>query len=170
MVHSNDLICHTVSNWVEVDAETAFDYLTDGIKQGEWTLGCVNRAYVGEHPSGPLFAGRSVMDGHACYVVPRPDRKELVCYYDVGVGDDAPEHLTSGDVLLRVIPGPDKGGRPDQCIVTLAIWRPQDMSDFTWAEECQMFNAEAFILKGRLENDFDLEEPVTAPGYEAAQT
>jgi hypothetical protein len=170
LIHSNDVICHTASNWVDVPAEAAFDYLTDGIQQGEWTLGSLNRAYVGEHPNGRLFVGRSIMDGQACYVVPRPDRNELVCFYDVGVGDGAPEKLTTGNVFLRVIPGSNWGGTAEQCIVTLAIWRPKNVDDLTWAQECQMFNAEIFILKGRLEHRFDLEQPVVTPGYEPTTT
>ena len=38
------------------------------------------------------------------------------------------------------------------------------------AKKCQMFNAEIFILRGRLEHRFDLEQPVVTPGYEPATT
>ena len=55
---------------VAVPAEQAFDYLADGIRQGEWTLGCSDREPVTSSPrrrtrpsrgrSSPIIARISV--------------------------------------------------------------------------------------------------------------
>jgi hypothetical protein len=163
LVHSNDTICHTVSNWVDVPAETALTYIADAVRQGEWTLGSLNRGVIEERPDGRLCVGRSIMDGHACYVMQRPNFDDLICLSDVG---DAPDQLKRGEVMTRVLRGEDWGGTPDQCIVTLMIWRPKGIDDFTWARECQMFNTEIFIIKGRFEKTYDPFEPVAGATYE----
>lgn len=166
VIHSNDTICHTVSNWVDVPAETALTYIADVLKQGEWTLGSLNRGLVEERFDGSrLGVGRSIMSGSPCFVVQRPNFDDLLCLSDVG---DSPETLKRGEVMTRVLRGEDWGGTADQCIVTLMIWRPKDMDDLSWARECQMFNTEIFIIKARLEADrYDPFEPVPGASYTA---
>ena len=166
IIHSNDTICHTVSNWVDVAAETALRYIADVLKQGEWTLGSLNRGLAEERADGTrVGVGRSIMNGQPLYVVQRPDFDDLICLSDTG---DSPNTLKRGEVMTRVLRGEDWGGTPEQCIVTLMIWRPKDVDDLTWARECQMFNTEIHIIKARVELDtYDPFEPVPGATYAA---
>ena len=49
---------------VAVPAETAFAYLSDGLKQSEWALGSWQREKIGEQ----LFRGTSLFDGSEAFV------------------------------------------------------------------------------------------------------
>ncbi|MEA2441000.1 MAG: hypothetical protein QOH76_2424, partial [Thermoleophilaceae bacterium] len=41
-------VFHVATVEVAVPARAAFDYVADGIRQGEWTLGCVERERVAD--------------------------------------------------------------------------------------------------------------------------
>ena len=49
---------HAATAEVGVSAKQAFEYVADGIRQGEWTLGCWDREQIGDD----LFRGRSLYD------------------------------------------------------------------------------------------------------------
>ena len=57
-------IFHAASIEVAVPAETAFAYLSDGLKQGDWTLGSWNRENAGDG----LFRGTSLFNGADTFV------------------------------------------------------------------------------------------------------
>ena len=40
---------HGATTVIQVPAETAFAYLSDGLKQSDWALGSWNRERIGEH-------------------------------------------------------------------------------------------------------------------------
>ena len=99
---------------VAVPAAQAFEYLADGIRQGEWTLGCWDRERVGDD----LFRGRSLYDGATAYVRVLPRRELLLVDFEVGASPDAlvprgrslPEREVGRRllvVLVRSDPGPD---------------------------------------------------------------
>jgi hypothetical protein len=49
---------------VDVPAETAFAYLSDGLKQSDWALGSMQCEQIGEQ----LFRGTSLFDGGETFV------------------------------------------------------------------------------------------------------
>jgi hypothetical protein len=141
-----DPFCHSASVEVNVPAETAFAYMADGIRQGEWTLGSWNRRALGDN----LFVGTSLFDGREVYVRIEPRPELLLVDYHVGT---APERLRPVN-SARIVPGPSLGRSEGTCIVTLQRWRAEDETDEQWAQRGQAFNTEVFMIKGRLELDF----------------
>jgi len=126
---------------VAVPAEQAFDYLADGIRQGEWTLGCSDRERVGDD----LFRGRSLYDGRETYVRVLPRRELLLVDFEVGSSADALVPRISARVRPR-------GERA--CVVTLMAWRTPDQDDESWRRVRDLHRAEIHLIKGRLELSF----------------
>jgi hypothetical protein len=144
-----DRYCHSASVEVNVPAETAFAYMSDGIRQGEWTLGSWNRRALGDN----LFVGTSLFDGSETYVRIESDPELLLVDYHVGPAPDSLRPVNSA----RIVPGPSLGRAEGTCIVTLQRWRPADETDELWTQRGQAFNTEMFMIKGRLELGFSLE-------------
>jgi hypothetical protein len=143
---SSDALCHTASAEVGVDARTAFEYLSDGLKQGEWTLGSWQRERVGDN----LYRGTSLFDGRELYIRLYPDAGTLVVDYEVGPRPESLRRINSA----RTVPGPAIG-RPDgTCVVTLMKWRTPDQDDSAWRRACVTFSTEIHMIKGRLELNF----------------
>jgi hypothetical protein len=145
MIHV-DGFCHSASVEVAVPAETAFAYMSDGLRQGDWTLGSWNRRALG----GDLFVGTSLFDGRETYVEIEAHPELLLVDYRVGPAPDRLRRVNSA----RIVPGPELGRAEGTCIVTLQRWRAGDESDDQWALRAQAFNAEVFMIKGRLELGF----------------
>jgi hypothetical protein len=126
---------------IAVPARDAFDYLADGIRQGEWTLGCWDRERAGDD----LFRGRSLYDGRESYVrvLPHPDL--LLVDFEVGPAPDALVRRISARVVER---------GPGTCVVTLMVWRTTDQDDASWRRVCELHRAEIHLIKGRLELGF----------------
>ena len=120
--------------------------MSDGLRQGEWTLGSWNRRALGDN----LFVGTSLFDGRETYVRIRPNRSLLVVDYDVG---PSPDHLRPIN-SARIVPGPSLGRAEGTCIVTLMRWRPAEEDDDQWTQRGQTFNTEVFMIRGRLELGF----------------
>ena len=111
---------HSASTEVAVPAETAFAYLSDGIKQGEWTLGSWGRERIGEG----LFRGASLFDGGETFVRISAD----------------PGQLSSTTTSARLRPyaagqlgprRPRSAGRAPEgtCVVMLMKWRTPSQDD-----------------------------------------
>ena len=96
-----DELCHTASAEVAVDAQTAFEYLSDGLRQGEWTLGSWDR----ERLDSNLYRGRSLFDGRELYIRINRDEQTLVVDYEVGRKPES---------LLRVKLGAHRAGSNDR--------------------------------------------------------
>jgi hypothetical protein len=141
-----DELCHTASAEVAVDARTAFEYLSDGLKQGEWTLGSWHR----ERVDADLYRGRSLFDGRELYIRIRPDEKSLVVDYEVGRKPESLLRVNSA----RTVPGPTIGRPEGTCVVTLMKWRTPDEDDAAWRRACVTFSTEIHMIKGRLELEF----------------
>lgn len=131
---------------VAVEAGRAFDYLADGLKQGEWALGSWNRT----RREDGLFSGRSLFDGRELLIKLVPIREQLLVEYHVGRSPDALLPL----VWARVVPGEVVGIGADRCLITLVIWRTTAESDATWALLGHTFPTEVQMIKGRLELGF----------------
>ncbi|MEJ8566995.1 hypothetical protein [Elongatibacter sediminis] len=151
-MHS-DPHCQTASIAVRVPAIQAFEYMSDGQRQGEWTLGSWNRRHILNTPAGDVFAGESLVDGSTLYVRPRGHVDSLLVDYDVGPSPDSLVHLISA----RIIPGPNLGRSENECVITLMSWRGQTDSDEAWTLDSHLFNAEMLIIRNRLEGSFRTE-------------
>jgi hypothetical protein len=139
-------LAHCVSAAVAVDAETAFAFLADGMNQTYWALGSWDRRPVGDD----VYVGTSLFDGSELYVrvLPRPEL--LLVDFETGRSPDALAH----HVEARVIPGETLGGQPHTCVVTLTIWRSEDVDDAAWDLLGHSFATEIQMIKGRLELRF----------------
>lgn len=73
-MYTGDLICHSSSIEVSASADQAFSYLSDGVAQGEWALGSVDRERIGEH----LYRGVSTFNGAELFIRIEADSKTLV--------------------------------------------------------------------------------------------
>jgi hypothetical protein len=139
-------IVHAASVEVAVPAERAFDYLSDGLAQGDWTLGSWNREQVGDN----LFRGTSLFDGGDTYVTLLPNAEALLVDYLVG---SSPEEMLRVNAA-RVVPGPLVGRPEGTCVITLMKYRTPSQSDADWQRACVTFDAEIHMIKGRLELGF----------------
>lgn len=143
MVSSEDVYCHSASIAVDAPAEAAFEYLADGLQQGEWTLGASTRRAAGDG----LFVGTSIFDGTEAYVRVVPDAEHLLVVCHVG---SAPDRLLPR-IWLRVVPAAALERPEGTCVVTLLAWRPSGQSDESWRRTRATHEAEAFLIKGLLE-------------------
>lgn len=141
---ASDVWCHSGSIEIQCDAMTAVEYVADGIKQGEWALGSIDRKEIGDG----LFEGTSMFGAGTEYIRIRVDRDNLMVYYDVGHSLDDLRTLN----VIRVVPGPTLGGQIDNCVVTLLSWRPQGTPDEAWVRNCVSHETEMYIIKARLES------------------
>jgi hypothetical protein len=139
-----DSWCHTGSIEVQCDAKTAVDYVADGIKQGEWALGSIDRRQIGED----LFEGTSMFGVGTEYIRIRADHENHVIYYDVGHSLDDLRTVN----VIRVVPGATLGRPAASCIVTLMSWRSEGTPEDAWTRTCVSHETEMFIIKARLES------------------
>ncbi len=137
---------HAATTHVAVEAEIAFAYLGDGLRQSDWALGSWDRVQIGEQ----LFRGRSLFDGSEAYVRISTTPGALLVDYEVG---PAPEQLQRVNAA-RVVPGPLLGWPEATCVVSLMKWRTSAQSDDVWGRACAAFDAEIHMIKGRLERGF----------------
>jgi hypothetical protein len=137
---------HAATVLVEVPAEAAFAYLSDGLKQSDWALGSWRREHLGDG----LFRGTSLFDGSDTYVRLEPEPASLLIDYWVGLDPERMLRVNSA----RVVPGPAVGRAEGTCLVTLMKWRTPSQSDDEWARACVVFDTEVHMIKGRLEVGF----------------
>ncbi len=140
----SDQHCHTSTIEVQCTAADALAYLSDGLKQGDWTLGSLDRK---ELEKG-LFSGTSLFDGGQLYIRIRVDPANFMIYYDVGRDR---ENLQPRNVV-RVVPGPVVGRDADVCLVSLMTWRTHGTPEAGWMQTCLSHETEMFIIKARLED------------------
>jgi hypothetical protein len=135
--------CHSSSIAVGTPAEAAFDIMSNGLKQGRWALGSMNRREV--EPG--IFLGQSVFTGKDLYVRLRADRERLLVDYEVGASRETMQFRH----MSRIIPGPILKMSPHECVVTLLTWRLAIQSDADWIQLSTIHEAEMFLIKGLLE-------------------
>jgi len=139
----SDPHCHTCTCRVAVPATEAFEYMADGLKQGEWTFGSWNRRQIGEG----LFVGTSMFDNQDTYVKIDADRERLLIYYHLGEGPDRLEPRN----MARIVPLAGDGDKQQSCLITLLAWRSPFMDDSRWKQLCVSHETQMFIIKARLE-------------------
>jgi len=135
--------CHSSSIMVERPASTAFEIMSEGLKQGQWTWGSFQRREV----KPGLFVGQSVFSGKDTYVRLDVDRKRLLVDYEVGPSEEAMQFRN----MSRVIPGDLLKMGPDKCVITLLTWRLATQDDAAWTQISTVHEAEMFLIKGLLE-------------------
>ena len=140
---TRDTWCHTTSIAVQRPAAEAFRYMSDGLKQGEWTFGSWDREQI----EADLFRGTSMFDGGTTYVRIRADADNLVIYYEVG----HPDSGMSPRNMARIVPGTDLGLGENSSIVTLLAWRRDNMSEERWRQLCVSHETQMFIIRNRIE-------------------
>ena len=145
MLDISDQYCHTSTIEVRCSAAKALAYLSDGIKQGDWTLGSLDRKEIEDG----LFAGTSLFDLGRMYIRIRVDRENFMIYYDVGRD---PEKLQPRNIV-RVVPGSVVGHDDDICLVSLMTWRVDGTPEAGWLQTCLSHETEMFIIKARLEEN-----------------
>jgi hypothetical protein len=140
---SEDQYCHTASITVQTPAQAAFEYLADGLQQGEWTLGAARRRKIDD----ALSVGTSLFDEREAYVRIVPAAEHLLVSCWVGA---TPETLIPR-IWIRVVPAEHLGQAEETCLVTLVAWRPASQSDESWRLTRAAHEAEVFLIRGFLE-------------------
>ncbi len=142
-MYTGDTICHSSTCEVQATAEQAFEYLIDGLAQGEWTLGSMERRRLDDN----LYVGISIFDKVELYVRIDADADRLIIFYHVGtdIAQLQPRNV------IRIVPGPVIGKADNECLVTLLSWRNAGVSDDRWKLTCVSHETEMFIIKNRIE-------------------
>lgn len=135
--------CHSSSIMVERPAAVAFELMSDGLKQGQWAWGSLNRTEI--EPG--LFVGTSTFTGKQTFVRLDVDRDRFQVDYEVGAAKEAMQFRN----MSRVIPGELLRMGPERCVVTLLTWRLETQTDAEWVQFGTIHEAEMFLIKGILE-------------------
>ena len=80
-MYTGDVRCHSSTIQVNAPTDVAFEYLSDGVAQGDWTLGSMNRRKLGDN----LYSGNSIFDDTELFVRIDADADRLMIYYHVGM-------------------------------------------------------------------------------------
>lgn len=142
-MYTGDELCHSSSIEVNAPAEVAFNYLSDGVAQGDWTLGSMQRKQL----DADLFSGVSIFNGNELFIRIDADRARLMVFYHVGTDR---KNLQPRNVV-RVIPGTVIGKTEAVCLVTLLSWRDSTAGDEKWKLTCVSHETEMFIIRNRIE-------------------
>jgi len=142
-MYTGDELCHSSSIEARVPVDVAFDYLSDGLAQGEWALGSMNRRKLDEN----LYSGVSLFNGAELFVRIEADREHLLIYYHVGTDRKALQPRN----VVRIVPGEVVGRKADVCLVTLLTWRDVSAAEEKWKLTCVSHETEMFIIRDRLE-------------------
>jgi hypothetical protein len=140
------VLSHIITRHVSVPARYAFDFLSDPIQLGRWSLGCF-ATQAADKPG--VFTGLSLYDGGRGWFSIKPDATLLSIDYLVGEMNDLVHRISA-----RVITGPQIGYPAETCLVTLMAWRAMGMDDERWARLCAAHEAESFLIKSQIETDF----------------
>ena len=142
-MYTGDELCHSSSVEIDAPAGLAFDYLSDGVAQGDWTLGSMQRKKL----DNDLFSGISIFNGNELFIRIDADRERFMIYYHVGMDKS---NLQPRNVV-RILPGPMIGKAENTCRVTLLSWRDASSDDDKWKLLCVSHETEMFIIKNRVE-------------------
>jgi hypothetical protein len=143
LLSMRDPHCHSSSIAIGCAAEAAFDLMSNGLKQGQWALGSMQRREV--EPG--IFLGQSIFTGKDLYVRLNADRARLLVDYELGPSRDAMQFRH----MSRVIPGSTLKMDAQSCVVTLLTWRLATQSEADWIQLSTIHEAEMFLIKGLLE-------------------
>ena len=143
---TTDPFCHSASIEVDVTAQQAFDFMSDGMKQGKWALGSWDRS----RRQDGIFEGTSLFSGEKTYVRIETDPDNLMVYYDVGGMPDSDQMARR--IIARIVPGPVVGMGEDNCVVSLIAWRVEGMTILRWHQLCTSHETEVLMIKHQIES------------------
>ncbi len=135
---------HCVTALINAPARLAFEYLSDPIALGEWSIGCMNTAPA-EQPD--LYTGRSLFDGAQNWFAIDAHPEMLMIDYRIGRPGRLVPHISA-----RVIPPEVCDLASDQCYVTLIAWRISSMTPERWQALCAAHELEIWLIKSQLEH------------------
>ena len=137
-------LCHSVTVAVAVSQRSAFAYLSDPLKLGNWTLGSADIKAAGTEG---MVEGRSLFDnGRSLIRIDSDPQRGIIDYY---IGS-RPKHLAMR-ISARVLDGESFGMGNDCCLVTLTAWRPVGMDKTRWHRLCASHEVEILLAKAQLE-------------------
>jgi hypothetical protein len=127
-------------------AEHAYDYLSDPLKLGRWSLGCFETSL--DEALG-IHTGTSLFDGSQGWFQIDPEPNRMLIDYLVGMPDQLRCRISA-----RVIPGGSVGYDDASCLVMLSAWRPESMDGDRWARLCAAHEAEIWLIKAQIETEY----------------
>lgn len=136
-------LSHIATAKIGVSPDAAFEFLTDPIQLGRWSLGCLNT----EQSSIPnVYKGRSLFDGSAAFFEIKSNRSSWGIVYHVGN-----EEKRIPRIAAQVIP-PEVCGLPEhQCLVSLIAWRTATMTVERWDRLCATHETEILLIRDQCE-------------------
>ena len=134
---------HCTTELVNVAAQRAFDFLTDPLLVGTWSLGCMRT----QAPAiaGP-YTGFSLFDDSQVWLDIKAHREMLLIDYLVGAADQLRPRIS-----IRLVAAETCDLDATQCYVSLMAWRPSGMQQDRWSQLCAAHEAEIWLIKARLE-------------------
>lgn len=139
-------LSHIVTKHVNAPPQFAFDFLSNPITLGRWSLGCFQTEAT-EDPE--VFTGLSLYDGARGWYSIRPDHALKSIDYLVGDANNLVHRISA-----RIIAGTQLDYPEDTCLVTLMAWRSAGMDDERWSRLCTAHEAESFLISSQIETDF----------------
>lgn len=139
----NDPNAHTASIEVGVPAETAFEFMADGMKQNHWALGSMDRRALGDN----MFVGQSSFDGSDLFVKIDSDPDLLLVDYAIG---ETAESVRPA-VEARIRRGEWFGRDPSVSVITLTTWRWPFANQDEWEMHYHLWRTEMHLIKGAIE-------------------
>lgn len=134
---------HSVTELVNVGAQQAFDFLSNPLNVGTWSLGCMHTEAAAE---AGRYVGTSLFDGQRLQLHVRASRELLLIDYLVGIVEPLRPRIG-----IRIVAAETCDLNADQCYVSLMAWRSTQMSESRWSQLCASHEAEIWLIKARLE-------------------
>ncbi len=134
---------HRASAVCRVSADAALVFLADGLKLGQWAMGCWQTRFVGDG----VVQGHSLFDDQPSWVRPVADTAGLTVVYHVGSSPDA----LSPRISAVVEPGTAFGQGTNCCRIALHASRTPGMDDDRWLRLMRCHEVEVLLIQARLD-------------------
>nr|WP_298727435.1 hypothetical protein [uncultured Steroidobacter sp.] len=134
---------HCVTELVNVGAQHAFDFLSNPLSVGTWSLGCMHTEATAEPGR---YVGTSLFDGQRLQLHVKAARELLLIDYLVGAVEPLRPRIS-----VRIVAAETCDLIPSQCYVSLMAWRSTQMTADRWSQLCASHEAEIWLIKARLE-------------------
>ncbi len=136
-------LAHSVTALIEAPADEVFDFLSDPVALGRWSLGCMRTQ---ETDLAGVWTGWSLFDGGQGYFEIVAHRELMLIDYRVGTLEHRQPRISA-----RVVPGAVCGLPAGHSYATLTAWRPPAMPAGRWARLCTAHETEAWLIKEQIE-------------------
>ena len=135
---------HAVTIEVTVDANQAFELMSDPLQLGKWALGCMNSEKTADED---VYTGVSIFNGEKSLYNISSNRELLLIDYLLGRSGAFKPRISA-----RIVAADTYGAEKGHCLVTLLAWRDAAMDDERWRQLCVCHETEALLVKSLLEN------------------